>query len=140
MAAPGTIAVGDDLPALVREGTVQHWNRFAAVNHEFAAHHWDDEVAKEEGFPAPFAMAPLLHSYLHTLLRDWMGDAGRIAAVNIRLRSPFLRGRTLTAGGRVTGVRHEEGERLVDLEVWETDDQGTAVATGTATVAFPDEA
>ncbi|MBI1179307.1 MAG: hypothetical protein GC201_02035 [Alphaproteobacteria bacterium] len=138
MASPDTIAVGDELPAFVREGTVHHWNRFAAANCEFAAHHWDDEVARHEGFPSAFAMAPLQHAYLHAMLRDWLGEDGRIVAVAIRLRSPFLRGRTLTAGGRVTGIRREGGETLADLDLWETDEEGTSIATGTATVALPD--
>lgn len=134
---PDHIAVGDELPALKREGTVHHWSRFAAVNNEFAAHHWDDEVAKAEGFSAAFAMAPLQHAYLHALLRDWIGASGRIVSVNMKLRSPFTRGRTLNAGGRVTGVRREDSEVFVDLEVWQDDDEGVRLVPGTATVAFP---
>jgi len=53
------LVVGEHLPVFEREGTVEHWNRFAAVNDEFAPHHWDYAVAEGEGFPAPFAMAPL---------------------------------------------------------------------------------
>ena len=55
----------------------------------------DDEVARREGFPAAFAMAPLTFSYVQAMLRDWLGEQGRIVKVAIQLRSPFLRGRTL---------------------------------------------
>ena len=136
MVNPGKIAVGDKLPPFEREGTVHHWMRFAAANYEFAAHHWDDDVAREEGFPGAFAMAPLQHAYLHAMLRDWIGETGRIVSVNMKLRSPFIRGRTLAAGGEVTAIRREEGEVFIDFDIWQDDDQGTRLSPGTATVAF----
>ena len=132
-----TIKVGDQVPEFKREGTYFHWNRFAAVNDEFAGHHMDDEVGRHEGFDAAFIMAPLEHAYLHAMLRDWMDHLGRIVRIDIRLKAPLLRGRWLTAGGEVTGVRREGGEVFVDLEVWEVDDQGTRLAPGTATIALP---
>ena len=129
-----TLSVGDALPPFVRAGTIEHWNRFAAANYEFAAHHWDDAVAAEEGFPTPFAMAPLQHAFCYATLRNWLGDQGRVVEVNIRLRSPFLKGRTLTVNGEVTAVKGDDGETLIDLDITETDDQGTLIATVAATV------
>jgi hypothetical protein len=137
MIDPNALAVGDEVPAFERAGTLHHWNRFAAVNDEFADHHMDDEAGRSEGFSSSFIMAPLEHAYLHAMLRDWIGEEGRIVSVNVRLRSPLLRGRTLTAGGRVTSVSREADEVVVELEVWEEDDQGTRLVPGTATVAFP---
>ena len=128
------ISKGDELPSFTREGTVHHWNRFAAVNDEFAAHHWDEDVAKEEGFPAPFAMAPLQHAFWYALVREWLGDACRILEINLRLRSPFLKGRTLTASGTVTGIDCDGSDTRVDLELLEKDDEGTVVATGSVRV------
>ncbi len=85
------LTVGEQLPVFERKGTIEHWNRFAAVNDEFAAHHWDYAVSEEEGFPAPFAMAPLQLAFFHAMLRDWIGDNGRIVSVSAKLRGPFLR-------------------------------------------------
>jgi hypothetical protein len=128
---------GDPVPTFSREGTLHHWNRFASVNDEYADHHMDDEVGRAEGFPASFIMAPLEHAYFHNMLRDWIGDQGRIVRIDIKLRNPLIRGRTLTAGGEVTGIRREDGEVLVDLDIWEDDDEGTRLAPGVAVVAFP---
>jgi hypothetical protein len=66
-----------------------------------------------------------------------MDGAGRIVRIDIRLRSPLTQGRVLTAGGKITAIRREAGEVLADLEMSETDDQGTQIASATATVAFP---
>lgn len=129
---------GDLIPPLSRGGAFEVWSRFAAVNYEIAGHHMDDDVARHEGFPAAFAMAPLTFSYIQTMLRDWVGDDGRIVSVAIQLRSPFLRGRTLLAAGRVTAVRRSNSagaECEVDVEVWADDDEGTRLVQGTGTVA-----
>jgi len=132
------IAEGQELPPFVREGTLLHWVRYAAVNPaHIVGHHLDDEVAHHEGFDAAFIMAPLEHAYLHSMLRQWMGTQGRVLSLNIRLRRPLLRGRTLTASGKVTAVRRDSDRVLVQLEVWETDDLGELLAPGTAEVVFP---
>jgi acyl dehydratase len=131
------IKAGDTIPEFRRDGTLQHWNRFAAVNYEFAGHHMDDEVGRHEGFEAAIGMAPLILSYLHAMLRNWSGDGGRLAAVDMQLRAPFLRGRTLIASGRVKERREKDAEVLIDLEIWADDDQGKRLVNGSATVAFP---
>ncbi len=136
MLDPHLLEVGHRLPDFIREGTVHHWNRFAAVNYEYHAHHWDDAVGRGEGFEGAFGMAPLLHAYAHALLRDWMDGAGRIVAVDIRLRSPLFQGRTLTLGGRITALRRQDGELFADIELTSQDDRGAQISPGTATVAL----
>jgi hypothetical protein len=131
------IAEGDELPTFQREGTLLHWVRYAAVNPaHIVGHHLDDEVGRSEGFDAAFIMAPLEHAYLHSMLRQWMGGRGRVRSLNIRLRRPLLRGRTLTAGGTVTAVNRSSEEVVVQLDVWEKDDQDELLAPGTAEVVL----
>ena len=130
-----TITPGTEIPTWVREGSLEHWNRFAAVNYEFAGHHMDDDVGRHEGFSGAFIMAPFSHAYLHALLLNWLGTDARIVSVDMRLKNPLFRGRTLTAGGTVTGVRREDGEVLIDLDIWQVDDEQTPLGAGSATVA-----
>jgi acyl dehydratase len=131
------LAPGQRIPTWRREGTLDAWNRFAAVSGDFSGHHMDDEIGRHEGFPGAFIMAPFSHAYLHGMLRDWLPDDGRIVTVDLRLKNPLLRGRTLEAGGEITAVRRERDEVIVDLEIWQVDDEGTPLGAGTATVAFP---
>ena len=130
------LAVGEQLPVFERKGTIEHWNRFAAVNDEFAAHHWDYAVAEAEGFPAPFAMAPLQLAFFHALLRDWMGDDGRIVSVSAKLRGPFFKDQLLTASGKITAVGRVEDEIVVDLELAQVDETDRSIAIGVARVAL----
>ena len=132
------LAVGEHLPVFERKGTIEHWNRFAAVNDEFAAHHWDYAVAEAEGFPAPFAMAPLQLAFFHAMLRAWIGDDGRIVSVSAKLRGPFFKDQLLTASGKVVAVDRVEGEIVVDLELAQVDETDRSIAIGVARVALKD--
>ena len=129
---------GAELPPIVGRTGFEHWNRYAAVNDEFVPIHMDDEAGRAQGFPGAFGMGNLMWSYLHSLVRDWMGDDGRIVAMSCSFRSPNLRGMTVEARGSVTGMHDEDGERLVDLElsVVDHDDHDTLLVPATATVAL----
>lgn len=131
------IAIGQEIPTFERVAGFHAWNRFAAVNDEFVPIHMDDDAGRAAGNGGAFGMGSLQFSYLHAVLRDWIGDDGRIVRVSCQYRAPSLRGPRTVAGGKVTGVREEGGERLVDLDVWTMTEDGTMLAPGTATVAFP---
>jgi acyl dehydratase len=99
----------------------------------------DDEAGRAQGFPGAFGMGNLMWSYLHNLVRDWIGDDARITAMACSFRAPNNRGMTVEARGTVTAVRDEGGERFVDLElaVVDHDAPDTVLVPATATVALP---
>ncbi|MBY6687780.1 hypothetical protein HQ305_21400 [Rhodococcus sp. BP-149] len=132
------VAVGQSVPPFERTTGFANWNRFAAVNHEFVDIHMDDEAGRAAGYDSAFGMGNLLWSYLHCMLRDWIGDAGRIREVRCQFRSPNTKGMKLTAGGTVTAVRDDAGRRLVDLDIWISDSNGTVLTPGSATVELVD--
>ena len=133
-----TVAVGTEVPTFVRTTDFHNWNRYAAVNDEFVPIHMDDEAGRAQGFAGAFGMGNLLWSYLHDLLRNWIGDDGRIVSMNCSFRAPNNRGMTIEARGTVTGVREEGGETLVELElaVVDHDAPDTVLVPATATVVL----
>src|SRR5690349_19169589 len=133
------IAVGMQLPPFVRTTGFHNWNRYAAVNDEFVPIHMDDDAGRAQGFPGAFGMGNLMWSYLHNVVRDWMGDNGRIVKMSCSFRSPNLRGMTVEARGTVTAMRHENDELLIDLELSlvDHDNSDTVLVPATATVALP---
>ena len=78
--------------------------------------HMDDE-AGAAGYPTAFGMGNLQWAFLHNMLREWIGDDGRIHRVAVQFRAPNTKGMTVTTHGTVTGVRDEGGKKYVDLEV-----------------------
>jgi acyl dehydratase len=135
MPNPRDIKVGDELPSFQRATGFHHWNRFAAVNDEFVPIHMDDEAGRAAGYPSAFGMGNLQWAYLHNLLRQWLGDDGRILNVSCQFRSANTKGQVVTAHGTVTAVRDEGAQRIIELDVWTEEQNGTKLAPGRATVA-----
>jgi acyl dehydratase len=129
--------VGQELPPFGRMAGFHAWNRYAAVNEEFIPIHMDDDAGRGAGNPAAFGMGNLQVAYLHALLRQWIGEEGRILSVACQMRAPSLRGLRTSARGRVTAVRREGGDTIVDLDVWTETEEGTVLTPGTATVSLP---
>jgi hypothetical protein len=71
------------------------------------------------------------------MLRDWVGDEGRIVRMACQFRGPNLRNTVVTARGTVTAVHAADGETVIDLDVWTETEASGKVAVGTATVAVP---
>jgi hypothetical protein len=132
------VTVGQELPHYVREAGFPAWNRYAAVNDEFIPIHMEDAAGTAAGYSGAFGMGNLQWAYLHCLLREWLaGTEGRIVKVHCQFRLASEQHHTVTAKGVVTGVRKEGSEQLVDLDVWTEIEDGTKLAPGSATVAFP---
>jgi acyl dehydratase len=129
-----TAAIGDSLPNFVRTTAFHNWNRYAAVNDEFVPIHMDDEAGRAAGYPTAFGMGNLQWSYLHNMLRGWLGNDGRIVTLGVQFRAPNTKGMTVTAHGTVTALREDAGNRELDLDVWTEDGDGNKLAPGTATV------
>lgn len=129
-----TAAVGDSLPTLTRTTGFHNWNRYAAVNDEFVPIHMDDDAGRAAGYPTAFGMGNLQWSYLHNMLRGWLGDDGVITKLGCQFRAPNTKGMTVTAHAVVAAVRSEDAGTLIDLEIWTEDGDGAKLAPGTATV------
>jgi hypothetical protein len=86
--ATSELTVGAEIPVFQRATGLQNWNRYAAVNDEFVDFHMDDEAGRAAGFPTAFGMGNLQWSYLHSLLRAWIGDEGRIVRLSCHRLGP----------------------------------------------------
>jgi acyl dehydratase len=133
------ITVGEELPVFTRTTGFPAWNRFAAVNDEFVPIHMDDEAGRAAGMPGAFGMGNLQFAYLHNLVREWLGERGRILRMQCRFRSVNHKGQQVTARGRVTSVQRQTvqphtGGLVVELDVWTEDQDGNQLAPGTCTV------
>ena len=125
--------VGAELSPLVRDTGFHNWNRYAAVNYEFVPIHMDDEAGRAAGMGGAFGMGNLQWSYLHVLLRNWLGDEGRIRSVSCDFRTPNTKG-AVTTKGTITEVSTEGDTTVVTLDVWTENVDGKKMAPGTAVV------
>ena len=128
------INVGDELPVFQRRTGLAEWNRYAAVNDEFVPIHMDDEAGRAAGFQSALGMGNLQIAYLHNLVRDWLGDRGRILTLSCRFNAPNLKDTVIRAGGCVTAVTPTENGVEIALDVWTADAAGNRLAPGVCTV------
>lgn len=129
-------SVGEEIPTFVRETGFANWNRYAAVNDEFVGIHMDDEAGRAAGQPGAFGMGNLQFSYLHNLLRQWLGPDGAILKLSCQFRALNTKDMVVTARGRVVRVERVDGRVIVDLDVWTEDQDGRTLAPGAARVAL----
>src|SRR5206468_169503 len=63
--------------------------------------HWDADLARAVGVPAPYDYGPERVAWLGHLVTNWMGDAGTLARLNVQVRRHNLIGDTTWCRGRV---------------------------------------
>jgi acyl dehydratase len=99
--------------------------------------HADDSVAREEGAPGAFDIGEQRAGWACELVTDWAGDAAAVTKFSIQYRLFHVVGDTAWCDGRVFAKSQENGQNLVDIELWVENHRGQRVSTGTAQVALP---
>ncbi|MFQ5825800.1 MAG: MaoC family dehydratase N-terminal domain-containing protein [Dehalococcoidia bacterium] len=99
--------------------------------------HMEDSRAQEIGIPGAYDYGPQRISWLGHLVTNWMGDDGFLKRLYAELRLFNVIGDTTWCRGRVTRKYIQDGESLVDLEIWAQNQRGEITAPGQATVLLP---
>jgi acyl dehydratase len=134
---PVAVQVGDALPALRKEPiTREHLRRYAEASGDNNPIHLDDDFAKSAGYPSVFAHGMLSMGYLGEFLAQAGGTPEAVRKFRARFTKLTWPGDELTCRGTVTGVRDEDGVRLVDCEIWTETQSGERKVTGTATLGL----
>lgn len=129
---------GQEIPPFSQPVTYMELNRFAGANDEYVLIHMDPDYAKNTAkLPDVIVMGNLKLAYIANALEDWAGEDGWIEKLAVDYRKMDVVHSTLSAKGKVTGKRQENGKHLVDLEVWVENDKGEVTTPGTAVVELP---
>ena len=106
---------------------------YSGASGDYNPLHTDDLYCKEAaGYPGVFAHGMLSMGLTGKMLTNYVGD-GRLTKFGVRFTNQVWPGDTLTATAVVTEIRQEGDDRLVDLDVKTTNQDGTAVVSGYAT-------
>ena len=99
--------------------------------------HWDTDLAQHVGTPEAYDYGPERTSWMTHHLTDWMGDAGflRNVAVKIRRHNPV--GDTLFITGEVTKIFEADGHSCVEVEQRAENQDGELSVLGTGVVRLP---
>lgn len=132
------IKEGDTLPPYTVKAGFMELNRFASANNEFVPIHMDPEFSKEQArLPDVIVMGNLKLAYVAQALEGWMGEEGWIKKLEVSYRGMDVVNETLTAKGLVKSKRQEDGENIVQLDVWVENSTGKKTTPGAAVVSLP---
>ena len=133
------VTAGTPVPPWVIESvSPEKMKIFAAIARDPNPIHWDRAAVAERGLGDRLInQGPINLGYVVNMLLAWTGPAS-LRDIAVRFTSNVFDGDTVSAGGVVTGIRSEQGERLADCDVWLDRADGTRAIAGTATVALPD--
>lgn len=133
-----TVRVGDALPELVKGPiTKDDLKRYGAASGDPNPIHLDDDFARQAGYPGVFAHGMLSMGYLGEFLVRAGGSPASVRRFRARFAKLTWPGDRVICRGAVTAVRDENGQRLVECEVWTETQDGERKVTGSATLALP---
>jgi hydroxyacyl-ACP dehydratase HTD2-like protein with hotdog domain len=125
---------GMEIPTLKKNCSTQQLVQWAAGSGDFYQIHYDKDFAMGTGLPGLIVHGALKHAFLGQLLHDWAGNSGRIKKFGCSYRGMDYPEKDILCKGVVKRKYEENGEKLVDLEVWTEDPDGKKTTPGFATV------
>jgi acyl dehydratase len=128
---------GMEIPVLKKNCSTQQLVHWAAGSGDFYQIHYDREFATGTGLKDIIVHGALKHAFLGQLLHDWVGNEGRIKMFGCSYRGMDFPNQDITCKGIVTKKYEENGEKLVDLEIWTENPDGKKTTPGEATVSLP---
>ncbi|MDQ4058601.1 MAG: dehydratase [Actinomycetota bacterium] len=130
---------GTEIPELVKNCSPRQLVMWAAASGDFYEIHYDVEYARSLGLPGLVVHGALKNAFLGQLLHDWVAPNGRILRYGCSYRSMDYPGEDLRCRGTITKVTSEDGEHLVELDIW-VENPREITSPGRAVVALPSRA
>lgn len=142
------VNINDELPPLFKVATTQMLVKWAGASGDFNPLHYDVAFATGQGVDSPIVHGALKRQWLIQLVTDWMGDVGTLKKFSCLYRAidyprqmktmtEPAKGETWICKGKVTKKRIDNGEHLVDCNVWLENGKGETTTSGKATVILP---
>jgi hypothetical protein len=79
----------------------------------------------------------LKHAFLGQLLVEWTGDVRSLKRWQVQYRGMDVPEQDITCRGVVTKKYQEQGENLVELDIWTENPEGQKTTPGIALVSLP---
>jgi len=99
--------------------------------------HMEEYMAREVGMPGGYDVGLQRISWLGQLMTNWMGDDGFLRRLNCSVRRPNIMGDTTWCHGKIVDKRMDDGQHVVDVEVWGQNQLGETTTKGLATAVLP---
>jgi acyl dehydratase len=128
---------GMDLPPLIKNPTTQQLVRYAGASGDYYQIHYDKDFAQGTGLDGVILHGALKSAFLGQLITQWMGPQGNLKRLTCQYRGMDTPGRPVAVKGTVTRKYQQDGENLVDCDIWVENPEAQKTTPGSATVALP---
>ena len=142
------VKVGDAVTTVSKVASSRMLVQWAGASGDFNPLHYEDDFAKAMWVASPIVHGQLKRAWLGHLVTNWIGDEGTVKQLACQFRGMDYprkmqsmhepkEGDTWQCKGIVKKVHVENGEHLVDLEIWVENGKGEKTTPGSATVVLP---
>lgn len=129
---------GDEVPPVTFNLTVQRMIMQAGANRDFAQIHHNSRVAQKQGAPEMYINNVFIQSIWERTAREFAGLQGWIRKVGpFRMRIFNTVGESVVSKGTVKRKWQENGDNLVELELWCENSKGVSVGPGPVLITLP---
>lgn len=130
------VSEGMELPSVVKNPTTRQLVQYAGASGDYYEIHYDKDFAQGTGLDMVIIHGALKNAFLGHLVTQWMGPLGELKRLGCQYRGMDTPGGPITAKGNVTRKYQENGEHLVDCDIWLENADAQKTTPGTATVAL----
>jgi len=131
------IEAGMDLPPMTKHPTTRQLVRYAGASGDYNEIHYDKDFAQGTGLDGVIIHGALKNAFLGQFVTQWMGSQGTLKRLSCQYRGMDPPGKPLIAKGTVTRKYRENGENLVDCDIWLENQESQKTTPGSATVILP---
>ncbi len=128
---------GQEVPTLTVRCDSQRLVMWAAGSGDFYQIHYDKDFAIGTGLPERIVHGALKHALLGRMLHEWIAPGGRIRRLACQYRGMDLVDKDVVCKGVVTKKYRQDGQNIVELDVWTESEDGQKTTPGTAVVVLP---
>ncbi|MCH8025543.1 MAG: dehydratase [Chloroflexi bacterium] len=128
---------GDEIPNLMKNCSTQQLVQWAAGSGDFYQIHYDKDFAQSTGLKDIIVHGALKNAFLGQLLHDWAGVRGTVKKFGCDYRGMDDAKQDINCRGVITKKYQENGENIVELDIWTENPDGKKTTPGTGVVALP---
>jgi acyl dehydratase len=130
---------GQQLPPLKITPDKSQLVKFAAGSGDFNPLHFDENfpMLKAMGLSENIVHGRFKYAQVGRAVLAFAGYKGRVKNFGVSYRGMDTLNKEITVNGVVTAKKQENGENIVELDVWAEDGDGKKTTPGTATVTLP---
>jgi hypothetical protein len=127
---------GQALPEIRKAPGVTQLVKYAAGSGDFNPLHHDYDFPQAKQIGSIIVHGRFKYASLGEVVSNWLGHAGRIRQLSGQYRGMDFPDKAMVCGGVVKRKWQENGEKLVELELWTKTEDGKNTTPGSSIVTL----